>query len=339
MKRYIYIKFIVFVLISFSCCFKGFSQSTCFWETLFNKMDNDKEFKGIIESNNNNIDAYVYLYENGSKYVQTNTAYFKKFTQLNGEVQKYVAKFTDDKAGATLSKFLDDCEANPEMMQTINQNPILAEGMLGHKNKWTKADYEAIGEEINNLEVTEPTINKLIEWTDRSAKISKFGDVVAMGNGLSKNIKTALASQLQNYDGKFYNDLAELMGYDINDAVSMEKFKNYIKDFELLEEIPLITSGGFMKADILLIKRTPDGIEDAIIIENKLSQNTAFTVRQKEGFGAIIDGQLSMKTKYVTSNLAKDLDIPISKDKIFKFNDAGTDNITNVTVSKITSIK
>jgi hypothetical protein len=54
-----------------------------------------------------------------------------------------------------------------------------------------------------------------------------------------------------------------------------------------------------MKADVLLIKKNALGkIEDTIIIENKLSQGTALTKRQKEGFGAIINGQTSMTIKY-----------------------------------------
>lgn len=88
-----------------------------------------------------------------------------------------------------------------------------------------------------------------------------------------------------------------------------------------------------------MVKITPDGIEDAIIIENKLSQGTVFTERQKEGFGAIINGQTSMEIKYTKSGLNASEIIPISKDKIFKFNDAGTDNVANVVGSKITSIK
>ena len=116
-------------------------------------------------------------------------------------------------------------------------------------------------------------------------------------------------------------------------------------------EVPLTTTGGYMKADIMLVKRNVDGvIEDVIIIENKLSAGTAFTERQKEGFGAILNGPIKtpMTVKYLVNlqdaskNVIKpgyfkaDDIINASKSKIFKFSDSGTDDIGNVTISLIT---
>ena len=96
-----------------------------------------------------------------------------------------------------------------------------------------------------------------------------------------------------------------------------------------------------MKADILLVKKNALGkIEDTIIIENKLSQGTALTKRQKEGFGAIIDGNDSMKIKYNVPGLdVTKGPLKITKDEIFKISDAGTDMIDNVTINKIISVK
>ena len=116
-----------------------------------------------------------------------------------------------------------------------------------------------------------------------------------------------------------------------------------LKNYDVLTEVPLETSGGFMKADAVLIKRNALGkIEDVIIIENKLSQNTAFTMRQKEGFGAIINGQTQMNIKYdlPKQNLTvADGPLKVSKDKIFKIADGGTDNIANVSIEKIIKVK
>lgn len=110
--------------------------------------------------------------------------------------------------------------------------------------------------------------------------------------------------------------------------------------YDVLSEVPLETVGGFMKADAVLIKRNVRGfIEDVIIIENKLSSTTALTVRQKEGFGAILKGQKDMKIKYGVEGITeKDKVLQVSKDKIFKISDGGTDNISNVTVEKITKV-
>lgn len=99
------------------------------------------------------------------------------------------------------------------------------------------------------------------------------------------------------------------------------------------------TSGSW-GADIILIKKNAIGnIDDVIIIENKLSATTAFTKRQKEGFGAIINGQTSMNIKYnVNGLLATQGPLTVSNNKIFKISDAGTDNIANVTITKITKV-
>ena len=98
-----------------------------------------------------------------------------------------------------------------------------------------------------------------------------------------------------------------------------------------------------MKADVVLVLRNEDEIiQDVIIIENKLSQGTAFTVRQKEGFGAIINGQTQMNIKYdlPKQNLTvADGPLKVSKDKIFKIADGGTDNIANVSIEKIIKVK
>ena len=64
------------------------------------------------------------------------------------------------------------------------------------------------------------------------------------------------------------------------------------------------------------------------------------TKRQKEGFGAIIDGNDSMKIKYNAQGLVFTKGpIKIRKDKIFKISDAGTDMIDNVTINKIITVK
>lgn len=93
-----------------------------------------------------------------------------------------------------------------------------------------------------------------------------------------------------------------------------------------------------MKADIVLILRggPRKAIQDVIILENKLSQGTDFTIRQKEGFGAILNGKTSMEIKYNVPGLNENEKIlTVSKDKIFKIADHGTDSIDNLTIELI----
>jgi len=158
--------------------------------------------------------------------------------------------------------------------------------------------------------------------------------VVKLGNNLNKNILEAV--QLKS--GPLFQKLADALGMTVEDLAK----------YEVLREVPLNTIGGFMKADIMLVKRDEfKNVTDAIIIENKLSSGTAFTLRQKEGFGAVISGHNSMEITYdiklnevnIEPYFTKGDKIPTNSNKIVKISDAGTDNILNVNINTIKSIK
>lgn len=227
----------------------------------------------------------------------------------------------------TLTKFLDDCD-NSAFREAVNNNPILAEAFVGHQNNWTKADYEALADDLNLVTTDTKTQELISNWMDRSGKITNFGNVVKLGNSLSKKIVAAIKSK----KGKLFDDLAKETG------IPLDQLKNY----DVLTEVPLETTGGFMRADAVLIKRNVLGkIDDVIIIENKLSQGTQFTIRQKEGFSAIINGQKEMKIKYTpqdTDLLNGIKSLQVSKDKIFKIADHGADNVSNTTIEKIIKV-
>ncbi len=120
----------------------------------------------------------------------------------------------------------------------------------------------------------------------------------------------------------------------------MIKQKTYIPnlhEYEILTEVPLSTSGGFMKADIMLVKRTSDkaGIEDIVIIENKLSSGTDLTERQLEGFAQI------SKTGTITAREAKagywngQYEFKNLREKCVKLFDHGKDDVQVVEASMI----
>ena len=95
-----------------------------------------------------------------------------------------------------------------------------------------------------------------------------------------------------------------------------------------------------MKADIALIKqdKITGRVNDVIIIENKLNTTTSYTKRQKEGFRAIINNKThTMKVKYSRPNFNVDNSptLIIKSDNIFRFDDHGTDNISNVNINRI----
>ena len=282
-----------------------------------------------------NAKSWKLLKEAGSKYVFKDQKLFEKFTKLNPEVQQYVAKFSDKDANSTLIKFLDDCD-DAEFLKFINERPNLSEAFVGHKNSWTHTDFENIAENLTDISsVGVSALQKTQKWIDRSSDLAKFGKVTELGRSLNSKIVNALKQK----QGKLFDDLAKTTGIPVQD----------LQKYDILTEVPLETTNGFMKADVVLILKggPKNSIQDAIIIENKLSKRTAFTERQKEGFGAILNGQKQITIKYGVKKGKTDINnylnasdkISISKDRIFKISDGGSDNISKVTIKKITSVK
>lgn len=276
-----------------------------------------------------NAKSWKLLKEAGSKYVFKDKKLFEKFTKLNPEVQQYVAKFSDKDANSTLIKFLDDCD-DAEFLKFINERPNLSEAFVGHKNSWTHTDFENIAENLTDMSsVGVSALQKTQKWIDRSSDLAKFGKVTELGRSLNSKIVNALRQK----QGKLFDDLAKATGIPVQD----------LQKYDILTEVPLETTNGFMKADVVLILKNDRGIiQDAIIIENKLSQSTAFTARQKEGFGAILqNGQHTMNVKYSLPNfnINKNDKLIISKDNIYRIYDHGKDNINNVNIEKITKIR
>ena len=225
---------------------------------------------------------------------------------------------------------MDDCD-DAEFLKFINERPNLSEAFVGHKNSWTHTDFENIAENLTDISsVGVSALQKTQKWIDRSSDLAKFGKVTELGRSLNSKIVNALRQK----QGKLFDDLAKTTGIPVQD----------LQKYDILTEVPLETTNGFMKADIAFIKinKTTDKIEDVIIIENKLSKSTAFTERQKEGFGAILKGQEQMNIKYTprdTDLLNGIKSLKISKNKIFKISDGGTDDITKVSIEKITKIR
>ena len=281
-----------------------------------------------------NYKSWKLLRDAGSKYVFKDKKLFEKFTKLNPEVQQYVAKFSDRDTNSTLIKFLDDCD-DAEFLKFINERPNLSEAFVGHKNSWTHTDFENIAENLTDISsVGVSALQKTQKWIDRSSDLAKFGKVTELGRSLNSKIVDALKQK----QGKLFDDLAQATGIPVQD----------LQKYDILTEVPLETTNGFMKADVVLILKNDRGvIQDAIIIENKLSKNTTFTERQKEGFGAILNGQKQITIKYGVKKGKTDINnylnasdkISISKDRIFKISDGGSDNISKVTIEKITSVK
>ncbi|NDV70445.1 hypothetical protein, partial [Dysgonomonas sp. 25] len=290
-----------------------------------------------ISSDEKLMDAWRILNDNGSQIAKLSETYLQKFSKLDPDVQVLICKLSDNAgSSSTLTKFLDDLD--DAMYSALHKNPELAKGIVGHKTgiNLGLSEYENMSDLISEIDaLSAATRTKLTNWVERSAKASKFGEVVKLGNKLSDNIFASLKSGLDGADSRLLKLLADETGIPIAE----------LRKYDILKEVPIQTSGGFMRADIMLIKKNAkEKIEDVIIIENKLSQTTAFTQRQKEGFGTIINGVEERKIEYEIKHkgevyFSKDNPLKISKNRIFKMSDTGTDDISRVTINKITSIK
>ena len=104
-----------------------------------------------------------------------------------------------------------------------------------------------------------------------------------------------------------------------------------LDEYQLLTEVQLYTPGGFTKADILLVKKTGNSIDDVIYIENKLSKSTAFTTRQKEGLTKIKnEGQLVVKAER-SGVLVQGNVLTLPQNKCIKISDHGNSDISGLT--------
>ena len=183
-----------------------------------------------------------------------------------------------------------------------------------------------------------PEFSKLescLQKCNNSERVRVFLENVKNGRLFGNNIVGKIKA-----GGNLLEKLADVVKIPVKD----------LKQYQVFTEVPLIVNaeGGYMKADIVLLKLSESGddILDVIIIENKLSEGTAFTARQKEGFGAIISqGSVEMEVKYKIENKAytikKGQKLRVENCKICKINDRGNPNCVDeeIFVNQIKSVK
>jgi len=262
-----------------------------------------------------------------NSFVKTDPKRLAIFNKFNYDNQQLIAKFTDKDASSTLAKFLDDCD--DDFIKLLNDEPGYIEAFASHKKYGIGSDeafaaLEQFAERAD--EFPAKFKSKINHWLDHSQKANKFGNVVELGNQLSKNIFDAISLR----SGEFFEELAKKIGIPVED----------LRKYEIFKEVPLITEGGFMKADIVLVKRNEvtNAIDDVIIIENKLSQATDYTPRQKEGWKKLANGE-DLEVKYLVRDKINILEegqtLVQNKIRTYKISDHGATSIDNVEISEI----
>ncbi|WP_258101843.1 hypothetical protein [Marinoscillum pacificum] len=270
---------------------------------------------------------------NASSFVIKDLDRLVVFNKLSDENKALAKLFTDDDASSTLSKFLDDVDG--EIIPILNKKPKLIDGFTSHKTgkalseNELRSKYDLIAEELRDLDIPDVQKEKLIYWLDRSSDLSSFGRYSQKGIDFSNNVFTSIATRT----GQLFDDLANKLKID----------PSVLREYEIYKEVPLLTEGGFMKADLVLVKRGDFGLEEVIVIENKLSSGTDYTIRQKEGWKKLARGEpLVVKSPIVGTNaagkpvtLASDYSFTAKKVKPYKINDHGDTEIDNVNISEI----
>ncbi|MEO1049145.1 MAG: hypothetical protein AAFX87_00875 [Bacteroidota bacterium] len=270
------------------------------------------------------VNAWEAVSGAGLKYAQKDPQVLLAYTKLDDNIKPELLRFKDDvdPTKNTIAKFVS--EINDEAIDVINQNPELMKGFVGHKvDEFTEVDYQNAGEILDDLDFSNNDIKSTLKnWLDRSSNIQSFKRVTQLGIDLSDNIVKSLRSK-----GHVFDVLQQkLKGIDLNEYT------------DIITEVPLNTSGGYMKADVVLIKRNEfEVIQDVIIIENKLSPGTKLTERQIEGFGLIksSSGRTDMEVRYARGSLKADQIIKVDKAKCVKISDHGTKDETTIGIDDI----
>lgn len=274
--------------------------------------------------------AYEALFMAGKVNAKQSPDALRAFSKLNEEVRTSILKFSDDISGNTPSTLIDFLSsADDAAIAAINMHPSLAAAIVGHKTGFVRADYVNAAEVLDDLEGL-PVASKqfLSNWLDRSANLANFTGAAQMGIRLSDNIVESIENGT-----RIRTLLQNKLGIDLS---------TYTVHTEIPFEVPVTSStpGGFMKADVVLIKTGPLGIEDVIVIENKLNFSTSFTPAQTMKFTEVKNaspGAVSFKVKFnrPDDGLTLGQQLSVDRSKVIKINDSGSDDINAVSLDDL----
>ena len=295
-------------------------SSRQFFDAFIADFRNNAELVRQFDAGTLDVKAWEVLQANDRNFVRRSSDYLLKFQKLTPDVQKLIAEFSDIANSSTLAKFLDDL-GDADFLKYVNDpaNEKYVRGFVNHK--LTDIDQQDIGGLLAEVKDAGDINPKVTQWLERSGKADRFKYFRELGNELSDNIKSALRNKNSTLFGSLKSKL------------SIPNLDSY----DLLEEIPLTTIGGNMRADIMFVKRNPITfqIEDVIIIENKLSTGTAFTPRQIEGFSQI--GQTGkIRAKFaLTGYWTADAEFTNLKQKCFRLSDHGSSDVGRVEIKAV----
>ena len=244
-----------------------------------------------------------------SKFVKTDIPRLKIFHKLTPENQAKIAKFTDDKAGATLSKFLDDCD--DEFITFVNnvENENIVKGFVSHKKG---VDLSGITDEI--AELTTEQVDNLAhnstttKWYNRSTRIT------------TNNTKFALARKFEGTNSNLIrlNQNPPCGSWDGNAG------KDVYKHLQIVSKHSSSSSKRVILDDAI-VSRTPEFDKKgnpyyrAIYHDSKLSDGAPWTPNQKSEIIDVFSG--NNPPDYIEFEIRNGTDFfELNKNKVLKSN-------------------
>lgn len=187
-KKIFFILFLLFI--------NSISAQYWFQELLLETNTNSKLSAYFKNASKEEFDAYKTLQTSGSKYVKINPTYLEKFSKLSPENQAKIALFTDDKAGSTLTKFLDECD-DAAFLKFVNdtENSKFVDAFINHK-QFTDNDAQNIGDLVAELRSQNFNTITIEKWLERSDKISIMKGRFKIAADFEKANNTAIRNNL-----------------------------------------------------------------------------------------------------------------------------------------------
>jgi hypothetical protein len=285
-------------------------------------IDIEKLLKNNLNKIDDNlVDAWNMLDNNGCKFIKTNTDYLEKFSSLKPEIQQYLVQFTDESmVKSTLKNFLDDMDEVEGFKEFVEnpENEEFVKGFIGHKNlAFNEDNYRLLFNELDELEQT-TVVDKVRSWLTRSEELKGFLQLMEDGRQYGRN----MVNELVNSDRVLLTQVLQQAGKDISE----------IDKYAIFKEVQLWVNKEekqFMQADAVLVKYgAEDQIKEVLVLESKINIATDFTPRQKQGWQLLSQGgNLEVKAINTSINSEKTLlsggKLSIEHENVIKVNDHG----------------
>ena len=231
-----------------------------------------KVLKEAFNSEPELVEAWKVLQVNPNSFIKTDVARLEIFHKLSSENQQLIRQFTDVDANSTLAKFLDDCDADPDFLNFINNsdNVLEVKGFLAHKEGMLTADENRLIAEMleNSDEIPSSNVRKWLEYGDNMVVFKANREA---GNTFGNLMKT----QLGDVTSEAYQALKQKVP-------NLDEYSIY-SQVQLCLKGDCISKGNYWIPDFILIaERTGPGGKylETIIVDSKLSRGTGWTPNQ-----------------------------------------------------------